>query len=326
MSITRPTLQHPEVYALFEYGLDIPDSVLEPILALPRHSLRADLEALIRLSIHTDIETLEEHEAPWFPFHAILLLAELRAEESLPLVLEVLRMPGDTLDYWFGDMVLEEFWGVIIWCGQHQIPMLMEFIKDTSVPDPFMRGLAITSLGQLVFHFPERRDEILKSLGELLAHFNEIETFEEPDYYPATEVTNTLADLEAREFLPAVQELYEKERVDELVRGDWEEYLKEFGDKYDSKRPLWSRYREWLNTRGMSWQKMWEDSLRISREAEQIRLEKAEKEKARLLKLEIEQALLLKHQQAGGGSKIGRNDPCPCGSGKKYKKCCGANL
>lgn len=26
------------------------------------------------------------------------------------------------------------------------------------------------------------------------------------------------------------------------------------------------------------------------------------------------------------GEKIGRNDPCPCGSGKKYKKCCGANL
>ncbi|MDR2709379.1 MAG: SEC-C domain-containing protein, partial [Elusimicrobiota bacterium] len=24
--------------------------------------------------------------------------------------------------------------------------------------------------------------------------------------------------------------------------------------------------------------------------------------------------------------KIGRNDPCPCGSGKKYKKCCGKNL
>jgi preprotein translocase subunit SecA len=23
------------------------------------------------------------------------------------------------------------------------------------------------------------------------------------------------------------------------------------------------------------------------------------------------------------GAKIGRNDPCPCGSGKKYKRCCG---
>lgn len=26
-----------------------------------------------------------------------------------------------------------------------------------------------------------------------------------------------------------------------------------------------------------------------------------------------------------GAEKVGRNDPCPCGSGKKFKKCCGAN-
>lgn len=23
------------------------------------------------------------------------------------------------------------------------------------------------------------------------------------------------------------------------------------------------------------------------------------------------------------GGKIGRNEPCPCGSGRKYKRCCG---
>jgi len=28
--------------------------------------------------------------------------------------------------------------------------------------------------------------------------------------------------------------------------------------------------------------------------------------------------------QSPSGPKVGRNDPCPCGSGKKYKKCCGA--
>lgn len=36
---------------------------------------------------------------------------------------------------------------------------------------------------------------------------------------------------------------------------------------------------------------------------------------------------LYKEQKKSGtivkGPKIGRNDPCPCGSGKKYKKCCG---
>ena len=29
-------------------------------------------------------------------------------------------------------------------------------------------------------------------------------------------------------------------------------------------------------------------------------------------------------QQVITGKKVGRNDPCPCGSGKKYKYCCGA--
>ena len=49
------------------------------------------------------------------------------------------------------------------------------------------------------------------------------------------------------------------------------------------------------------------------------------------------QQMMLSQQQAaasGGDSnsqvkrdspKVGRNDPCPCGSGKKYKKCCGVN-
>lgn len=38
---------------------------------------------------------------------------------------------------------------------------------------------------------------------------------------------------------------------------------------------------------------------------------------------------LYKKQKLSGtvikGKKIGRNEPCPCGSGKKYKNCCGKN-
>ena len=40
-----------------------------------------------------------------------------------------------------------------------------------------------------------------------------------------------------------------------------------------------------------------------------------------------EQKELYMEQKKSGtivkGPKVGRNDPCPCGSGKKYKKCCG---
>ena len=41
---------------------------------------------------------------------------------------------------------------------------------------------------------------------------------------------------------------------------------------------------------------------------------------------ETRKALYLEQKKSGTvvvGKKVGRNDPCPCGSGKKYKKCCG---
>jgi SEC-C motif-containing protein len=35
-------------------------------------------------------------------------------------------------------------------------------------------------------------------------------------------------------------------------------------------------------------------------------------------------ARMVNNPQKRDSPKVGRNDPCPCGSGKKYKKCCGA--
>ena len=43
---------------------------------------------------------------------------------------------------------------------------------------------------------------------------------------------------------------------------------------------------------------------------------------------EKQKELYLEQKKSGTivkGPKVGRNDPCPCGSGKKYKKCCGKN-
>ena len=48
-------------------------------------------------------------------------------------------------------------------------------------------------------------------------------------------------------------------------------------------------------------------------------------EKESIEKEEIENTHLMPFGGAApiiNSSKIGRNEPCPCGSGKKYKKCC----
>ncbi len=46
-----------------------------------------------------------------------------------------------------------------------------------------------------------------------------------------------------------------------------------------------------------------------------------------LLTDEVRRDIRMRYNQdtRATSEKVGRNDPCPCGSGKKYKKCCGAN-
>jgi preprotein translocase subunit SecA len=53
----------------------------------------------------------------------------------------------------------------------------------------------------------------------------------------------------------------------------------------------------------------------------------AQKREEDMVKASPMQAVTGQRRQAAavGGAKVGRNAPCPCGSGKKYKRCCGAN-
>ncbi len=58
---------------------------------------------------------------------------------------------------------------------------------------------------------------------------------------------------------------------------------------------------------------MWDTKITLKEKAKMKKLEK-NKNKSIIEKIEEEY-----------GHKLSRNDPCPCGSGKKYKNCCGSN-
>jgi preprotein translocase subunit SecA len=61
--------------------------------------------------------------------------------------------------------------------------------------------------------------------------------------------------------------------------------------------------------------------IKIQREEEVDEIRQKQRQDYILSRGEDTQAVqTAKHE----GNKVGRNDPCPCGSGKKYKKCCGA--
>lgn len=64
------------------------------------------------------------------------------------------------------------------------------------------------------------------------------------------------------------------------------------------------------------------DKLGRSDEADTLEAADDQREKAARSVAQVESAGAEKIPFVGITPKIGRNDPCPCGSGKKYRKCC----
>ena len=63
---------------------------------------------------------------------------------------------------------------------------------------------------------------------------------------------------------------------------------------------------------------------RLDRIADLLRREIARKESdTAVYEAEIRRLTRMRHRLENNNRKIYPNDPCPCGSGKKYKKCCG---
>ncbi|MDD3663199.1 MAG: SEC-C metal-binding domain-containing protein, partial [Candidatus Pacebacteria bacterium] len=54
-----------------------------------------------------------------------------------------------------------------------------------------------------------------------------------------------------------------------------------------------------------------------------LKLEGAPKEMAKMSAKRDNFDLVREKTKDESGKTVGRNDPCPCGSGKKFKKCCG---
>ena len=121
--------------------------------------------------------------------------------------------------------------------------------------------------------------------------------------------------------------LYRAGLIDEMVIGDEQQYL-EYFDKQRDRQP---RYFDVLEVYERLHQQATREAEWEAKAAEQRELTRLQAEKARLAAERAERERLESERSvhtSGSTSptalvrpKIGRNDPCWCGSGKKYKRC-----
>jgi uncharacterized protein YchJ len=63
--------------------------------------------------------------------------------------------------------------------------------------------------------------------------------------------------------------------------------------------------------------------MSANNQPQNLKLEGAPKEMAKMSAKRDNFDLVRAKTKDESGKTVGRNDPCPCGSGKKFKKCCG---
>jgi len=139
------------------------------------------------------------------------------------------------------------------------------------------------------------------------------------------------------EFTPQIMRMVERQILLMTLDSLWKDHLLSMDHLkegiglrgYGQKNPLREYQREGFDMFLATLTRMKELSLerlfkiQIQREEDVERI--SEKERRQRMQLgrgpASEKPATFKRQ----GKKVGRNDPCPCGSGKKYKQCCGAN-
>lgn len=95
---------HDEIFALFDFGYDLPPAKIRNILALPRETLVADLKAILEDAIRTgpavlwEVKALEIADEFTGPLNALHFLAELKATEVRETVLEFFSQHSGLLE------------------------------------------------------------------------------------------------------------------------------------------------------------------------------------------------------------------------------------
>jgi hypothetical protein len=330
-------------YAVFDelYKKDffIDREVLEQIIAMG-----ADAVPRLRQMAEAAFSNFEsDKDKDWhtnfYLMHALYLLQEIAPEDSFDIFFKLLQQDGEFLDYWFSDSVFEDLPELLIRPGRTHLETLMNFVEspEHSLAYKDLVNKALISIGM---YFPEKRDAVVaffrKQLQHFIAHSGNLEKMypEDTNEFMSWDIFEYLAfiatDLQKAgmtELEAEIRECHRKNIIEESVAGGENEIEFEEGDTPEPLSSIFERYESMQNSYIGEFSPFHPDHETLkTRQQESMDL------------LSDLAAVLGTEEDAGEADekpawapqlspvrdapKIGRNDPCPCGSGKKYKKCC----
>lgn len=219
-------------------------------------------------------------------FYALYLLSQFREQRAFPIYLQILTLDEDCLDMVLGDALTETMPNVLYSAFNGDIVALQAVIADDTL-EPFARDAALRALGGILRDGMYAREDAVSFFRERLSALG---SGENEELFGAL-LVKQIADNGLYELAEDVREVYRQEKIDLEFEGDFDDF---FDDLFHE-------------TQDFHAVKVIEDT------AEELSTWACFAREPKAGKPTMKELL---------SWNVGRNDPCPCGSGKKFKKCC----
>ena len=232
-------------------------------------------------------------------FYALFLLGQFQDRESFPLILKLASLPPQILDNLIGDAITSGLPDILYNTYNGDLALLKAAFTNPAV-DEYVRGGILDVLGQLYL------DGVLAENAWKTLLREWIYEEDEQNPYICANLAQVICKCHFADMLPDIRHLYEEDRIDEEFIGTYDKCVDSIFE-YEEQTSGFCRSPIHAASLLRGWAMFEQPPEKESQD----------KDFGKLIK-----TLDREFTRPEPTRKIGRNDPCPCGSGKKYKFCC----
>ncbi len=251
---------------------------------------------------------------------AIYLLAYFKEPKALPLLSRLAKHPGEQVIHLTGEVLSEAFGRILASVYHGDLTPITEIIEDSKA-NPWMRSGALDALMVLWEEEVLERAEVITYLQTLIN-----KTLERTPSYVWDSVALLAYDLHPQELQQELFQAIKENLIEPIV-------LSNKTLKSRLKEPISNTLTQKASNEAGGFIKQPIDELTWWLYPDTNALDKG-MEYANIAVPMVDKKVIPGERQAPVGwrnkativphtKKVGRNEPCPCASGKKYKKCCG---
>jgi len=241
-----------------------------------------------------NLEKISDESNYMLHIYAMFLLAQFRETKAYPLIIEFFSVPGELPLELTGDIVTEHLGRILASVYDGNIELLKTLVEDRKA-NQYVRTAGIQA-------FLIMWGQNILSREAVIAYYKALFStkLEREESYLWTSLVLNSARLCPVELKEQIDDVYQKGWVEEFfIRSEDVEELIEIGPER-ALEDIRNNKRYGLIHDTISEMKYWACFNQERRKRSRI----------------------IPANEYAPKPKIGRNEPCPCGSGKKYKKCC----